>query len=1080
MATKSDFAQKLLNDLRLRKERMAAAQNSSRQSSQTSRVVHGNPGQTSRGARQIDALESVGSRTGKTSRRSNGGSRSINIKESSNQIVVYESGQSGQTCRQVRDLSMAIAFAFENSGNLSNSGASSSNPLVNFFNRFGRRSLDGQKMGITSFDNHSLSTGQFPTVSHVHITEISKGVQKLNQILRACSNGFSFDRNSIEVGKELLKGAINLEESLRMLVNLQEASQYVNGAQKKSHIKLLEEDEDDHDDNDKRADQWKLDRPRFSFDKSSRNSHVVQGATRRQQLALSYPDEISEQPISNSKMVLHKKSTSYVQNLSLSTQVKLNSNSSSSQSTQEKGRISNVIAKLMGLEELPQNEDFICMKNDSKVKEGKQGKVSRKNTKLLEPLNRESTNGSPLSTNKKLVLTNNTPPIRSSKLQLKAENSQENPEGSSKMVNSGRNQPRKELKILAVGREAVPGPKLATIMMNNQQNHTIAANQVNGLQSFEDSERKQNLTEDKQSKIIESESKMLVLNSELQQKAQNSKTLKAEDKTHNRIEYKVSANSMEKRSADSDFPSNQQKPHDQRVLLQEQVLKRTEHSEDKRHAEQKGQQFQKQKLIAKNQEGQQVESIIASKSKKSTAINLQKKLSRDKSVPGNGRSTKPTEKVPMKDPPNRRHQDVASISHKTASSKENFKKEDQSHNSSTREPELDIEKESTNPVLTKEKPIEVSATQKKAIPRKVQRSEIPQKIDVMMSRRNATVNHLTKSIKPPANMLKDLKQQMHNKNRIPKRTDKQSDSKVKDGKEGIGMYNASEMTTEPVKQQGKLQNEDDQSITLSDSVADECPIHNIQNMLTLNDNCDTIALSSGKVSDDLQTVEQPYALKDEQELKQCDKSTGDHDKSTELDNLSQHEYKQCPAPGRQEQLTEPEKNLKEIVIKSQLFLSTAEALFKLNIPVSFLHAGDHDDEVAKKKLVLDCAYEVMKRKARRHEVTYHPYMKTTISCTKVRSLDDLVKQLCKDLEMLQFYGGNGSDESDVAASLYKMLNRDIYNKDPDVNSMWDFEWNKMMSVFPEKEDVIRDVERHVLNGLLDEITNDLLLITVSV
>lgn len=37
MATKSDFAQKLLTDLRQRKERMAAAQNSSRQSSQTSR-----------------------------------------------------------------------------------------------------------------------------------------------------------------------------------------------------------------------------------------------------------------------------------------------------------------------------------------------------------------------------------------------------------------------------------------------------------------------------------------------------------------------------------------------------------------------------------------------------------------------------------------------------------------------------------------------------------------------------------------------------------------------------------------------------------------------------------------------------------------------------------------------------------------------------------------------------------------------------------------------------------------------------------------------------------------------------------
>ncbi|KAK6115814.1 hypothetical protein DH2020_008083 [Rehmannia glutinosa] len=939
----------------------------------------------------LGRLPKAGSRTGKTS-RSTGSSRSINIQESSNQIVLYGNGQNS---RQVRDLSMAIAFAFENSGNLSNIGASTTNPLVNFFNRFGRRSLDGQKMDITTFDDRSLSTGQFPTVSNIHITEVSKGVQKLNQILRACSNGFSFDRNSIQVGKDLLKGAIDLEESLRVLVNLQEASQYANVAQKKSHLKLLEEDEDEDEDNAKIADQWKLDRPRFSFDK----------------------------PISNTKVVPHKNSTGYVQDLSLSMQVKQNNNSSSLQSTQEKKRrISNVIAQLMGLEELPHNEDSILKKNDLKEK---QGKVSSKNT-----------NNS--------ILTNNTQPIRDSRLQLKTENLRETRDGSSKMVNSERNQPRKDLKI-------VPGPELATIKINNQQSHTIAANQVNEHQISEDSQRKQNPTVDKQSKVIERESKMLVLNTELQQKVQNSKTPKTEDKTHNRIRYQLSANSLEKRNADKDLPRNQQKPQDQRVLLQDQVLKRPEHSEDKRRTEQNVQQFQKQNLMAKNP-AHKVESIVPSKSKKNTAINSHK-LSRDKSVPGNGRSMKPTEKGPMKDPPKRRHQDVVPIidnSQQTAVNKENIKKEDQI--------QLDKEKESRNPVLTKEKPIEVLATQKTSIPRKVQKGEIPQKIDVLMSRRNADANnHLTKSIKQPANMLKDLKQQMHNKKRICKRIEEQSDN------------NASEMTTEPVKQKDKLQNEDDNSDILNSFVSGE---RQIQNTQTQNDNIDAIALNSEKLSDYLQTVEQPHA----QELKQCDQSIEDHEESTKLYNLSQHKDKQCPASEKHEQLTEPEKNLKEIVIKSHTFLSTAEALFKLNIPLSFLHAGEQDYEVAENKLVLNCAYEVMKRKAMRNEITYHPYTKTT----KIRSLDDLIKQLCKDLEMLKFYGGHGSDECDVAASLYEMLDKDINDKDPDVNSMWDFEWSNMMSLFTEKDDVVRDVERYMLNSLLDEITDDLLLLTVSV
>ncbi|GFQ01789.1 hypothetical protein PHJA_002322800 [Phtheirospermum japonicum] len=963
MATKSDFAQKLLNDLRVRKERMAVAQNSSRHSTQTSsRVAHGNTGQTSRGSRQINTQQSAGSTAGNTS------SKSININESSNQIVLYGNGQSSRQ-QQVKDLSMAIAFAFESNGkNLTNIGASNTNnPLVNFFNRFGRKTRDNHKMGITaSFDSRSLSTGQF---SNVHISEVSKGVQKLNQILRACSNGFSFDGSSIEVGEKLLKGAIDLEESLRMLVNLQDASQYVNASQKKSQLKLLEEEEDDENEDAKIAEQWKLDRPKFSFDKPSRNSRVVRDA---KDLSLS------------TQVVSHKRSTNFVQDLGLSTQVKQNSNnnnnSSSSQSTHDKRRISNVVAKLMGLDEIPKNEDSILKKNGSKF--------SKQNTKLSEPLNRER---------------------------------------------------------------------------NNQQSHTVAANQGNGHQIFDDSRRKQNPTREKQSKITESERKMLVSNTKRQLKAQNSNTPKAEEKTHD--------STTEKRNANKDLPRNQRKPQDQHVLVQEHVLKRGEHSEDNRKKEQNGQHFQKQNLTAKNHEGRQVESKTTTKPKKSAPI--KKKLSRDESAHGNG---KPTEKkVPTKDPQNRTHQDdvpVIDTSQQMVPEKENIQNEEKIH-------KLDVENENKNLVLTKEKLIEVSGKQKAMIPKKVQRSDIPQKIDVLMSRRNATANHLTRSIKHPANnMLTDLKQRMHNKNRVSKRMEEQSDSTVKDEKEGT----SGKMNIEPVKKQNKLQNEDDQSIILESSVADENPIKNVQNTRTLNDDGDTIAFNSEKVSDHLQTVEQPSAFKDEQEIKQCDQSKEDNieEQRTELYNLSQHEDKQIPASERHEQLTEPEKELKEIVIKSQSFLSTSEALFKLNIPISYLHAAEQDYEVAENKFVLNCAYELMKRKARRHENAYNPYMKATISCPKVRSLDDLIKQLCKDLDTLKFYGGDASDECDVAARLYKMLEKDIYHKDADVNSMWDFEWSNITLLVPEKEDVVRDVERYMLNGLLDEVTNDLLLLTVSV
>lgn len=108
---------------------------------------------------------------------------------------------------------------------------------------------------------------------------------------------------------------------------------------------------------------------------------------------------------------------------------------------------------------------------------------------------------------------------------------------------------------------------------------------------------------------------------------------------------------------------------------------------------------------------------------------------------------------------------------------------------------------------------------------------------------------------------------------------------------------------------------------------------------------------------------------------------------------------------------------------------------------------------------------------------YNPYMKTGMSSVKIRTLDDLVRQLCKNLELLKGYGmmNGSSDESDVAAGLHRMLNKDIYNEDADVNCMWDYEWSRMMSIFPEMETVVKDVERQMLNGLLDEIASDLLL-----
>ena len=255
---------------------------------------------------------------------------------------------------------MALTFAIENAGKLGRTDSSTRNSMLGFLQQMGRRSA-------SSADRHRPSTSQFPAFSPIQIEEISKGAMKLNQILRACSNGLNMDRYSIEIGKELLKGAIDLENSLKMLVNLQEASEYmVSPQKKKNRIKLLDEAEEDDDDSTANvAEEWKLDLPRFSFDKPSRKSIQEYGRTGHKQRlpALTNSTEHNNfnhdrQLVTASRSSSHSRSISYISNVKTpSTLSERKNQQSSSDSKSEKARIPNVIAKLMGLEKLPETEN---------------------------------------------------------------------------------------------------------------------------------------------------------------------------------------------------------------------------------------------------------------------------------------------------------------------------------------------------------------------------------------------------------------------------------------------------------------------------------------------------------------------------------------------------------------------------------------------------------------------------------------------------------------------------------------------------------------------------------------------------
>lgn len=170
--------------------------------------------------------------------------------------------------------------------------------------------------------------------------------------------------------------------------------------------------------------------------------------------------------------------------------------------------------------------------------------------------------------------------------------------------------------------------------------------------------------------------------------------------------------------------------------------------------------------------------------------------------------------------------------------------------------------------------------------------------------------------------------------------------------------------------------------------------------------------------------------------------------------------------------------LMQVLVNNQHFLNTLLALFKLKIPIGFLKDNENSCPVKDNKFLLDCGYELIRRKGKREEVTYA--MSMSYAPMKVRCLDTLITELNDDLESLKFPSNIEDNNYDTADFLHKMLDKDIQNRNPDVNCMWDLGWNTMILGPVVKDKVIRDVEKHVLNALINELARDLIEESITV
>ncbi|KAH7572582.1 hypothetical protein JRO89_XS04G0277700 [Xanthoceras sorbifolium] len=212
-------------------------------------------------------------------------------------------------------------------------------------------------------------TEEFHNPSSFQLLEVSRGAQKLNRMIDSWSKGKSYDGQSKDVAKDLLKGALDLQESLVMLGKLQEASQYKAWLKKKQKemSKIGKNDEvgieraNSYHFGDRNY-QMEFQKPRLSTDGASRDCfdelrEVIRDSLAKQNLL----------PKTDSKEMMdfhqrHLDSSSDIPSTSSSqSSITHTSNYSSTASPfsftapEKKAKGPNLIAKLMGLEEIPLN-----------------------------------------------------------------------------------------------------------------------------------------------------------------------------------------------------------------------------------------------------------------------------------------------------------------------------------------------------------------------------------------------------------------------------------------------------------------------------------------------------------------------------------------------------------------------------------------------------------------------------------------------------------------------------------------------------------------------------------------------------
>ncbi|XP_015691280.2 uncharacterized protein LOC102719188 isoform X2 [Oryza brachyantha] len=172
--------------------------------------------------------------------------------------------------------------------------------------------------------------------------------------------------------------------------------------------------------------------------------------------------------------------------------------------------------------------------------------------------------------------------------------------------------------------------------------------------------------------------------------------------------------------------------------------------------------------------------------------------------------------------------------------------------------------------------------------------------------------------------------------------------------------------------------------------------------------------------------------------------------------------------------TENQLVLMKMLLKDQYLIETAKALVRNPAPVHFVNASADKWSEKFSSLFSDIAREVIRKKGKRTEAMVEVSM-THPANMKSQYLDDLLMELDGDIESLNISKKSHQQGDDhTAENLRMILHRDMQNNHPDANSMWDFGWNGMSGLPIERNEVVRDLEKNILGGMITDVARELI------